>query len=58
MDKPWYKSITVVAAVAFSVLQTLEQNGVIPSGAAQSVADLVQNLIVVVGAFGLRKAIG
>lgn len=58
MDKSVLKSVTVLSAVAFSVLQTLEQNGVIPAGAAQSVVDLIQNIIVVVGAFGLRRAIG
>lgn len=58
MDKPWYKSVTIVSALVFSVLQTLEQQGVFPAGAAQSVVQLIQNAIVVLGAFGLRKAIG
>ena len=56
--KPWYKSVTVLSAIAFSVLQTLEQQGVFPAGASQSIVELVQNALVVLGAFGIRRAIG
>lgn len=56
--KPWYKSVTVISAVAFSVLQTLEQNGVVPVGVGQSLVALVQNLLIVLGAYGIRRAVG
>lgn len=58
MTKPWYQSITIMAALAYSVLDALESQGVIPAGGTQAIATLAQNSLVVLGAFGLRRAIG
>ncbi len=56
--KPWYKSLAILSALGFAVLQTLEQNQVIPEGGTKSVADLVQNILIVIGTYGIRRAIG
>lgn len=56
--KPWFKSITVLSALAFSIIGALENQNVIPVGASQSIMDLVQQILVVTGVFGLRRAIG
>lgn len=56
-SKPWFKSLTIVSAVLFSALEVFEQNGVVPAGAGRAFADLFQNLLVVTGVFGLRRAV-
>ena len=58
MEKSWYKSVTILSAVAFAGISELERRAVVPAGFAQSVADLVQNLLIVSGVFGVRRAIG
>ena len=58
MDKPWFKSVTVLAAIAYSVLGVLEQQGVVPSGGTQSLSELFEKIITSAAVFGFRRAIG
>lgn len=56
-DKPAMKSVTILAAVAFAVIQTLESLGVVPPGGFEAIATLAKSLLGVLGVYGLRRAI-
>lgn len=56
MDKPWYKSVTVWAAAAWAALGSLEYSGAVPTGASQTLSDLVQKVIEAAAIFGFRRA--
>lgn len=57
MDKPWYQSVTIISALVFSAVSSLEASGVIPAGTAQNVADLIKVLSGFGTVFGMRRAI-
>ena len=56
-DKSAAQSMTIIAAVIFAVIQTLEGLGVIPPGALEAIATCGKSVAVVLGVFGLRRAI-
>lgn len=57
MDKPWYKSLTMVFGSVFAGLQFLEQQAEVPAGTGQAVLDFVQATAGVLALFGLRRAV-
>lgn len=56
-DKSAAKSMTIIAAVIFAVIQTLEGLGVIPPGALEAIATCGKSVAALLGVFGLRRAI-
>jgi hypothetical protein len=49
--------MTILAAVAFAILQTLETTGVIPVGALESITTCGKSVAGLLTVFGLRRAI-
>ena len=58
MDKPWYKSVTILSAIGLAVMQTLEQTGTLPTGTQSGVVAVVNALAQLGVLFGLRRAVG
>ena len=57
-DKSAARSMTIIAAVIFAVIQTLEGLGVMPPGALEAIATCAKSVAAVLAVFGLRRAIG
>ena len=57
-DKSITRSVTILAAVLFAVIQALEGLGVVPSGTLQEIAVLGKGLATVLFGYGVRRAIG
>jgi len=56
MDKPWYKSLTMIGGLVFTGVQFLEQNQAIPVGTVAQVMTAVQAISGLVALYGLRRA--
>ena len=56
-DKSATRSMTIIAAAVFAVIQSLESMGVIPPGAMEAIATCGKSVAVLLGVFGLRRAI-
>jgi hypothetical protein len=56
-DKSAARSITILAAVAFAVIQTLEGLGVVPVGTLEQLAVVGKGLAGLGAVYGLRRAI-
>lgn len=57
-DKTATTSLTMAGAAIFAGLQTAEGLGVIPAGVAHQASIVAQGVAFIVGAFGLRRAVG
>ena len=57
-DKSMARSMTIIMAVVFAVIQTLEGMGVIPPGGFESIATCGKSVAGLLTVFGMRRAIG